>query len=225
MKSANGPTTAVCSHWRSFAIRSPPGSDAAGHARRRLGREEDGHHADRDQGRHQREGEPPAAELRGIERAGARGEHAEAVAPLRDGGAGALLLGAQQLDAVGVDHDVLARRQEGDDRGGERRLPRVGERIDQAEPQDRARQQHLDGKRPAAAPAEQARQQRQRQPVDQRRPQELEAVGHADQREQADRGQGDAALRHAIGERRARERERQPLAKPMNSTASRRGRR
>src|SRR3546814_6569034 len=58
-------------------------------------------------------------------------------------------------------------------------------------------QSRLGEQQPAAPPAEGAGQDGQRQPVDQRRPKEFEAVGHADHGEQADRGQVDAALGQA----------------------------
>ena len=64
--------------------------------------------------RHHRIGAAPAEEAGEIERARARREHADAIADLRRRGAGALLALGQQFDAVGVDDDVLARRQERD---------------------------------------------------------------------------------------------------------------
>ena len=106
---------------------------------------------------HQRVGEAPAAKARGVERAGRGGEHAEAIAPLRRGGAGALLLGPQQLDAVGVDDDVLARRQKGDDDRGERGQPGIGSRIGEAEREDRRAPAPAGSPMPSRAAARAAR--------------------------------------------------------------------
>ncbi len=70
-------------------------------------------------------------------------------------------------------------------------------------------EQQLREHQPAAAPAKRARQQWHVERIDQRRPQELERVGQADQRKQADGAEIDIALGHPYGKRRARQRQRQ----------------
>jgi hypothetical protein len=96
---ANG-STATCRSPRVPACRDVS-------ARRQRDRDEQ--HAD--QRRHREVRREPAEVLGQVERDHGRRDHAEAVAPLRGGRAGALLVVVEQLDAVRVDHDVLARRQ------------------------------------------------------------------------------------------------------------------
>ena len=77
------------------------------------------------------------------------------------------------------------------------------------EKHDRGHQQELREHQPAAAAADSARQHRHVERIDQRRPEELDGVGHADQREQADGAEVDAGLGHPDRQRRAGQRERQ----------------
>ncbi len=85
-------------------------------------------------------------------------------------------------------------------------------------------QQQLREHQPAAPPPERAREQRHMQRIDQRRPQEFERVGRADQREQPDGAEIDAGLAHPHQQRRARTAPAAgPDEKPSNSTISTRG--
>ena len=102
----------------------------------------------------------------------------------------------------------------GDDDRGERGHRRAGARVGEAEREDRQRQQRLDRQGPAAPPAEPRRQQRDRQPVDQRRPQEFQAVGRAHQPEQPDRGQRHADLGEPVRQGAEGQGQRQPARKP-----------
>ena len=120
-----------------------------------LGRAQGDDEAGDQQHRHDRVDERPVeAAVHQEQRARPARDHAHAVAGLGRGRAGALLLGGQDLDAVGVDHHVLAGREEGDQqrakRGDQRRL------LGPGEPQDGdGRHEHeLDEHHPGAAPAE-----------------------------------------------------------------------
>ena len=79
-----------------------------------------------------------------------------------------------------------------------------------AEENDRRDQQELRKNQPAAPPAEQRRQHRHVERIDDRRPQELDGVGRADEREQADGAEIDARFPHPDQQRRAGQRKRQP---------------
>src|SRR3546814_15017655 len=59
----------------------------------------------------------PADEVRQRDSTGARRENAQPVAELGRGRADALLFIGQDLDAIGIDNDVLARREERDRKG------------------------------------------------------------------------------------------------------------
>jgi hypothetical protein len=67
---------------------------------------------------------------------------------LRRRGAGALFGRLQQFDAIGVDDDVLARREERHDDGEERDRHPVMRRVCRTQRQDGERQGDLDGQRP-----------------------------------------------------------------------------
>jgi hypothetical protein len=112
------------------------------------------HHPDEHQPGHQPVSEAPAAKARRVERSRRGCKHAEAVAPLGGGGAGSLLLGPQQLDPVGVDDDVVARRQKRDDDRGESGRAGIGFRVGKAERENRERERRLDSQCPAAAPSQ-----------------------------------------------------------------------
>ena len=88
---------------------------------------------------------------------------------------------------------------------------------------DRGDQQELREHEPAATSAEQPREQRHVERIDQRRPQKLDGVGRADQREQPDGPEVDAGLAHPYQQGRARQGERQAGGQPRNSTISTRG--
>ena len=79
---------------------------------------------------------------------------------------------------------------------------------------DRGHQQELREHQPAAPPSEQPRQHRHVERIDQRRPQELDGVGRADQRKQPDGAEVDTGFAHPDQQRRAGERERQPGREP-----------
>ena len=106
-----------------------------------------------------------------------------------------LLFRFQELDPVGIDHDVLARRQERHDDCEQRRAHGIAVGLAEAESEDGHRQQRLDRQGPATATAETARQYRDRQRVDYRGPEEFEVVGNADEGKEPDRGAADAGLR------------------------------
>ena len=96
--------------------------------------------------------------------------------------------------------------------------------LQRAEKHDRRHQQDLREHQPAAAAAEQPRQHRHVERVGQRRPEEFQRVGRADQREQADGAEIDAGLRASTP---AASRRTAPAAgpeeKPRNMTISTRG--
>ena len=96
--------------------------------------------------------------------------------------------------------------------------PGSSARVGQAQRQDRERQQrlHASSAQPRRRP-KRARDARQRQAVDDRRPHEFEAVGHADQREEADRGLVDAGLGQPEGEGRSVSGSGRPLEKPIGT--------
>ncbi len=164
--------------------------------------------------RHHRVSVVPAESAGEIERAGARRQHADAIADLRRRGAGALLAILEQLDAERVDDDVLTCREERDHDGDERGTPRVDRGIGLRQCQDRQRQQNLNEHRPASPPPEPRRHQRQRYAIQYRRPQELQIVGETHLSEETDRGKRNAVFLEPDRERRAGERKRQPARKP-----------
>ena len=82
--------------------------------------------------------------------------------------------------------------------------------IARAEKDDRRHQQQLRGDEPAAPPPEPPRQPRHVERIDHRRPEELDRVGQARQRQQADGAEIDAAVGHPHAQRLARQRQRQP---------------
>ena len=118
---------------------------------------------------------------------------------------GPLFLVVQDLDAVGIDDDVLRCRKEGDGHRSSRRGPGGGEGIAEGERQDRQQQAHLRQQHPAPPAAEPAVEQRQRHVIDQRRPGELERIGRAHQGEDADGLQVDANPAHPVAEHRSGE--------------------
>ncbi len=89
----------------------------------------------------------------------------------------------QDLAPEGVEHDVLAGREQRHRRGEVGDGPDVEARVEVPEQRDRGEQQQLRREHPPAP----APQQRQPVAVHQRRPQELPGVGELDQREEADR--------------------------------------
>jgi hypothetical protein len=119
----------------------------------------------------------------------------------------------QAFDAKRVDHDVLGRGHRRHQQRAERHEQRRARRIGQRQQQDRDDQQQLREHQPAAPAAERSREERHMQRIDQRRPQEFQRVGRADQREQADGPEIDAGFAHPHQQRRPRQRQRQPGGK------------
>ncbi len=176
--------------------------------------DEHGCEPDHHQRRDQFVSEMPAAEIGGVERARTRRQQAEAIAPLGRRGARPLFIGRQDLDAVGVDDDVLARREEGDDDGEKRGQSEIFRRAGLAQRQDGKHKQRLDKHQPAAPASKYRGQPRQRQPVDRRRPDEFPVVGEPDQDEETDRGPRHALLGEPQRERGKGKRKRQPAREP-----------
>ena len=147
----------------------------------------------------------------GDQRDGARSrdQHADAIGGDEIGHAGRLVLGRQIFDAEGVDDDVLGGRGGRHDHRGERHHQRRLQRVLDAEQDDRRHQQDLREHEPAAPVAEQAAEDRHLKGIDDGRPEELDGVGHADEREEADRAKIDADVFHPQEQRRAGQRERQ----------------
>jgi hypothetical protein len=169
---------------------------ASASAARRLRRDHRGGDAERGDGRHDEIAEHPGrAEIDLLilqstddeQHARGRDQCADPIGRDIGGHAGGLLVLAQAFDAVGVDQDVLRggggrdqQRGDEDDRPGEFRG------IAKAEHDDGRDHHDLREHEPPAAPAEPAREQRHIERIDDRRPQELDGVGRADQGEQAD---------------------------------------
>ena len=154
------------------------------------------------------------------QRAGGRNQHADAIGGDVRRHAGGLFVFRKAFDAEGIDHDVLRCRGGRDKQCAERNQPRRSGRIAEAEKYDRRHQQNLREHQPAAAAAEQARQDRHVERVGQRRPQEFHRVGRADQREQADGAEIDAGFAHPHQQRRAGQRQRQARRKPEEHARS-----
>ena len=131
-----------------------------------------------------------------------RHQHADAIGGDEIGHAGGLRIGRQIFDAEGVDDDVLRCRGCGHEQCCERDHQRRPHRILEAEEQDRRDEQKLGENEPAAAMAERLAQDRHLEGVDDRRPQEFDGVGDADQREQPDGLEVDADILHPQEQRR-----------------------
>jgi len=108
-----------------------------------------------------------------------------------------------------VDRDILRRRAECDREGEQRRGERRRRGIRRAEQGDRHREQRLRDQRPGAAASETVAEPRYAYEVERRRPQKLQRVGQAYQREEPDRGLVDAALREPIRQRGCGEQQRE----------------
>jgi hypothetical protein len=140
----------------------------------------------------------------------ARDEHGDPVTEHGDGRACAALLLAQHVGAIGVERNVLRRRAERDDHCHQRECVDRGGRPEHTHRRDADDQQALRHQHPAAAPAEQ----RRHETVHQRRPQELERVRAADERQKPDRLDVEAVGGGPRLQRSGGERERKPEAKP-----------
>ena len=166
----------------------------------RLSAQQNGHHPDTDARGH-RQIDPEPIEGVGQDQGAAAGDqHADPIAVDIGRGANPLFRGRQAFNAIGVNDDVLRRRQEGHQNrqpGGEQRMV---ERIRRAQGDDRGHQRHLAKNQPAAPPPKPGGQRRQGQLVDHRRPQEFEIVGQTDQGDQPNRPKANAGLGHPRGE-------------------------
>ncbi len=131
-------------------------------------------------------GPAPAAALLAVgpdQRDAARQDHRQTVARHRHRRTQAAFVCRQQVGAVGVDHHVLRRRHERDRDRQQRECLRRALGRGAGEHEEPQRQRQLRRDQPAAPPT----QPRQVEAVHQRRPQELEGVGQADQAQEADR--------------------------------------
>ncbi len=144
------------------------------------------------------------------QRARGGGQHADPVRGHIGGHAGGLLALVETFDAEGVDDDVLRGGRGGDQQRANATTHQGAARIAEREEDDRRDQQKLGEHEPASPSPEQPRQHRHVERIDHRRPQELDGVGRADQREQADGAEIDAGFAHPHRQRRARQRQRQP---------------
>ena len=134
-----------------------------------------------------------------------RDDHRQPVTEHAERRAEAALGRVEHVGAVGVDDDVLRGREKGDQPGEQREgADRVARRR-RGQPPQRRRQGELGDDEPAAAPPEPGR----LEAVHERRPQELEGVGQADQAQEADRRQADAGAAEPRLHRLPRERQRQ----------------
>jgi hypothetical protein len=121
-----------------------------------------------------------------------------------------LLALVETFDAEGVDDDVLRGGSGGHEQRTNRHPPGRSHRIAESQECDRRDQQELGKHEPASPSPEQPCQHRHVERIDDRRPQELDGVGRADERKQSDDAEVDARFPHPDQQRRARQRQRQP---------------
>ena len=114
-----------------------------------------------------------------------------------------LLVFLKAFDAKGINYDVLRRGRRCDEQGAECDDRGRNRRVGQPEQHDRDHQPKLREQQPAAAPAQQRREHRDVESIGKRRPEEFDAVGNADGREQTDGPHVEPALRHPRLQRRA----------------------
>jgi hypothetical protein len=183
-------------------------------ARRRLREPRQRQRGEHRQARHQRRhqavdlgpGHADAGDaVRPDQRHAAGEDHREAVPHHEQRRADAALARRQQVDAVGIDDDVLRRADEGHQHAQSREEGQRQRGRDVGQREQRHGQQGLREHDPAAATPEQ----RQVDAIHQRRPQELEGVGDADQREEADGRHVQAVHREPGLHRQARQGQRQ----------------
>ena len=108
-------------------------------------------------------------------------QHADAVAIDIEAGAQPQLVVRQMLAPIGVDHDVLGGAEEADRQRDGAHGQRRHVRVLQGKQRDQCGQGQLGDHQPATAPTEH----RRHDAVQQWRPQKLEGIGQADEREQA----------------------------------------
>ena len=147
----------------------------------------------------------PAERIREEEPARAGDEHADPEALDEDRRARPVLAFVQDLDAVGVQHDILTGGGKGDHAGEQRDDAEVGHRVGEPERDNRRHAGEMGRQHPAPPPAEAAGQPGQPEPVDARRPEEFQPVDGRDKGEQADAGPvypglGEARAQHLHGQ-------------------------
>ena len=122
-----------------------------------------------------------------------------AIAELIGGRHGALDFARGDLDAVGVDGDVLGRRREGDDQREQGHLGQVLRRIGRRHAEDAQADADHGHEHPAPPLAHGAGQKRQRQAVHYRGPEELDRIGDADPTEETNGAAADVLARQPAG--------------------------
>ena len=130
-----------------------------------------------------------------VQRSCASHNKTEAVASLRHRRPRALLRRIKYLDAVSVDHDILAGGKKCHRQRECRSTKRPRGRIAESQANNRTHESQLDHQHPTAPPPEAPRQQRHGYAVDQRCPQKLQRIRCARQRKQTDRRQRHAHFR------------------------------
>ena len=118
------------------------------------------------------------------------------------------------LDPPGVDGGVLGRRADRGDRRCEHEPAEAEHRVDQGHAEQPGGDDHLADDHPAA-PASQTADQRRLDAVDDRAPDELDRVGEAHRRDQADQRDADLALVQPEPQRVADQRKRQAGGEPQ----------
>ena len=197
---------------------------------RRLGREQDRDHPQQHRRRHYQIGALPGAVLvtcktndlgtrRQPQHASTGPDHGQPVAGLVGGGQRRLPIGIGRFDAKRVERNVLRGRTKGD----RERTPDDGLQSD-ARVIERHRHQprhhcQLRQQKPTAAPAQPAREQRDRQPVHQRRPDPFEGVGQADPAQVANGGAVNAGLAQPETQRAQHQQQGQPGGKAQQQHA------
>ena len=195
-------------------------------------REQHREHADSHRRRHREVGRRPGAGVvadvaagrarRDPEHARAGPDHGEPVAGLIHRRQCRLLLDPGRFDAIGIERDVLRGGREGDDERGDGQGAQPMLRVAEGHRNQAADDDGLGNEQPGASPAQSARQQRQRQSIDQGRPDPLEAIGQADPREVTDRGAIDAGFAQPERQRAQHQQQRQAGGEPEEEHAQRR---
>ena len=181
------------------------------HRHVRFAYQQRGQHADPHAGRHHQIGKAPRPVFVGgvgqvhrrgqPQHAGRGGDHGDAVAALVGGRHRALQPLFHRLDAVGVERDVLGGRGEGHRQRAPGHAFECLGRIGAGHADQRGRDRPLRQQQPGTSAAEQAGEQRQRQPVHQRRPHPFETVGQTYPAEIADGRAVHTGFAQPVGQR------------------------
>ena len=141
---------------------------------------------------------------------GAGADHGYTVAGLVVGGQHGLPLHRGRFDAERIERNILRGRGKGHQQRqlGQRFHASLG-RVVEGHADQAAHDGELGHQQPAAAPAQPARQQRNRQPVHQRRPDPLEAIGQCHPAQEADGGTVDTGLAQTEAQRAQHQQQRQ----------------